>query len=58
MLCRKENIIPKVDPSKIKIYSLSDKVNLKEDSNQNPYLNIAQRAVALTYNFSKKTLAV
>ena len=33
MLCRKENIIPKVDPSKIKIYSLSDKVNLQEDSN-------------------------
>ena len=33
MLCRKVNIIPKVDPSKIKIYSLSDKVNLQEDSN-------------------------
>ena len=33
MLCRKVNIIPKVDASKIKIYSLSDKVNLQEDSN-------------------------
>ena len=33
MLCRKEKIIPKADASKIKIYSLSDKFNLQEDSN-------------------------
>ena len=33
MMCGEVNIIPKVDPSKIKIYSLSDKFNLQEDSN-------------------------